>query len=53
MDYSKSGGPKSGRREPRPVYHHNAGGKTVTGTDRNDKAALVAKMKAKAETEKK
>lgn len=49
MDYSKSGGPKGGRSEPRPVYHPNAGGKSRAGNDRNDKAALLARMKAKTE----
>jgi hypothetical protein len=49
MDYSKSGGPKSGRREPRPVYHHNAGGKAGAKSGQNEKAQLLARMKATAQ----
>ena len=49
MDYSKSGGAKSGRREPRPVYHPNAGGKAGAKGAEAKKAQLLARMKATAQ----
>lgn len=52
MDYSKSGGPKSGGKEPRPVHHVGKPAKAGSG-DRVSKEELLARMKAAAETRKK
>ena len=52
MDYGKSGNPKTGRKEPRPVFHGNkAKGEAAEG--RTPKDELLARMKAAAEARKK
>ncbi|MFT3689498.1 hypothetical protein [Paenirhodobacter sp.] len=50
MDYSKSGGPKAGRKNAPGHAEHNAKGsrKNPFGDDGTDKAALLARMKAAA-----
>lgn len=55
MDYSKSGGAKSGKNIPRHREHNEPGSaKTPFGGKAGaDKAALVARMKAAAEAKKK
>lgn len=53
MDYSKSGGPKAGGKS-RSHAEHNAKGsrKNPFGDGADDKAALLARMKAAAEARK-
>ncbi|MFT4150559.1 MAG: hypothetical protein QM656_10215 [Paracoccaceae bacterium] len=51
MDYGKSGNPKTGRKEPRPVFHGKKATETAEG--RTPKEELLARMKAAAEARKK
>lgn len=53
MDYSKSGGARSGKKEPRHA-EHNAKGSSQNPFGKTDpKAALLARMKAAAEEKRK
>ncbi len=49
MDYSKSGSAKGGRHEPKNAYDKPRGAPGGYGRDADNKAALLAKMKANAE----
>lgn len=49
MDYSKSGNAKGGRHEPKNAYDKPRGAPGGYGRDADNKAALLAKMKANAE----
>ena len=52
MDYGKSGNPKTGRKEPRPVFHGKKANQTAAD-GRTPKEELLARMKAAAEERKK
>ena len=53
MDYSKSGGQRSGKNTPRHAEHNAKGSrKNPFGEAADDKARLLARMKAAAEARK-
>jgi len=52
MDYSKSGGSKLGKNAPRHAEHNAKGSDKNPFGKRDDKAALLARMKAAAEARK-
>lgn len=53
MDYSKSGKSKGGRHEPRNTFENSHGAPKRFGGKTEDKAELLARMKANAEKAKK
>lgn len=53
MDYGKSGAPKGSNHEPRNAYDNPHGAPKAYAGKGNDKAALLARMKANAEKAKK
>lgn len=53
MDYSKSGGAMPGKKAPRHKEHNAKGSDKNPFGGKEDKAALLARMKAAAEAKKK
>jgi hypothetical protein len=53
MDYGKTGAPKGSNHEPKNAYDKPRGAPGNFGRDAEDKAKLLAKMKANAEKAKK
>ena len=52
MNYKASGGPKIGKNAPRHQEHNEPGSDKNPFGKRDDKAALLARMKAAAEAKK-
>ena len=52
MDYGTSGGPKTGKKNPRHTEHNAKGSKENPFGQRSSKADLLARMKATAEKNK-
>lgn len=52
MDYSKSGAPKLGKNAPRHAEHNAKGTAKNPYGSKQDKAALLARMKAAAKDQK-
>ncbi|WP_278923319.1 MULTISPECIES: hypothetical protein [Pseudophaeobacter] len=53
MDYSKKGGPRMGSNKPRHAEHNAKGSQKNPYDKRDDKSALLERMKAAAEKTKK
>ncbi|MCD9148144.1 hypothetical protein [Pseudophaeobacter flagellatus] len=49
MDYSKKGGPRMGRNSPRHAEHNAKGSQKNPYDKRDDKSALLGRMKVAAE----